>query len=144
MIIKHLTIALALIILTQTGNLMATDQSSCLDTSTILTPEQVAQAQLDAYNAKDIAAFTACYTEDVQVFSHPETLLFEGMDTFTKRYKERFKDDNLHAVVTSRMTVGDMVLDREIATISGVDVHVIAMYHVIRETGKIDKVWFIR
>ena len=35
------------------------------------TPEQVVQAQLDAYNARNIDAFLATYAVDAQLFEHP-------------------------------------------------------------------------
>jgi hypothetical protein len=41
-------------------------------------PEAVVQAQLDAYNAHDLVAFVAAYTEDVQLFEHPSKLLASG------------------------------------------------------------------
>ena len=123
---------------------MANTSISCQNSERILTPEEAAQAQLDAYNAHDIDAFTACYTDDIQVFAHPNTLTLEGMEAFRERYTKTLATPDLKAVVTERMSVGETVIDREIATKNGQDIHVIAIYHVIPETGKIDKVWFIR
>lgn len=41
-------------------------------------PTTVVQAQLDAYNAHDVAALLAIYADDVQQFQHPDTLLAQG------------------------------------------------------------------
>lgn len=38
-------------------------------------PEEIVQQQLDAYNARDIDAFMACWADDAQYYQHPDTLL---------------------------------------------------------------------
>ena len=38
-------------------------------------PQDVVQQQLDAYNARDIDAFMACWADDAQYYEHPDTLL---------------------------------------------------------------------
>ena len=42
------------------------------------TPADVVQAQLDAYNAHDVAALVAIYADKAQQFQHPDVLLAEG------------------------------------------------------------------
>lgn len=111
----------------------------------VRTPEEAAQAQLDAYNARDIDAFVAIYSENVQVFNHPNHLRFEGRAELRRRYGPYFeKTPDLHADVTKRMVLGDTVIDDEAGLSNGNKWHAIAIYHVEIETGEIDKVWFIQ
>jgi hypothetical protein len=116
----------------------------------------VAQAQLDAYNAHDINAFCACYADDVVVRNFPTgEITVSGMAAFRARYIERFKAPTLRAKLLSRMSLGDVVIDHEEVSglapmgVDGVTplVVAIAMYRCTKdESGeaKIAEVWFIR
>jgi hypothetical protein len=65
------------------------------------------QAQLDAYNAHDVAAFAACYAADVKIFDATGALVMEGTDALRARYGELFAaSPNLHAEVTQRTRIG--------------------------------------
>ena len=104
-----------------------------------------AQRQLDAYNAHDIDAFAACYTENVQVYDlKTNELRTSGRDALYKDYAalfERFPAVN--ATVTSRSIVGDVAFDREVVTGFGeAPVHAMAIYEV-EPSGLIAKVWFV-
>jgi hypothetical protein len=111
----------------------------------IRTPTEAAQAQLDAYNARDIDAFVAVYSENVKIFSHPNQLRFEGRAELRRRYGPYFENTpDLHANVSKRMVLGDTVIDDEAGIANGKKWHAIAIFHVVIETGEIDKVWFIQ
>jgi len=115
------------------------------DDAKVRTPAEAAQAQLDAYNARDIEAFVTVYSEDVKIFNHPNHLRFEGREELRRRYGPYFeKTLDLHADVTKRMVLGDTVIDYEDGTSNGEKWHAIAIYHVVLETGEIDRVWFIQ
>lgn len=108
-------------------------------------PEAIVQAQIEAYNARDIDAFMATYAEDAQLFEHPGKLLAAGSAQLRERYAARFKDPNLHGVIVKRIVMGNVVVDHERVTRtfpegSGV-LDAVAIYEV--ENGKIAKVWLI-
>ncbi|MFX7792940.1 nuclear transport factor 2 family protein, partial [Acinetobacter baumannii] len=71
---------------------------------------------LGAYNARDIEAFMAFWHDDAQVFAHPATLLAEGADAIRARHVARFQEPDLFGRLVSRMSVGTMVVDREVVT----------------------------
>lgn len=107
-------------------------------------PGDLAQRQLDAYNAHDLDAFVACYAEGVRVLdlpSHDEVL--RGREALRARFGPYFEDARPHAIVTHRKVVGTMVVDEEVVTRNG-DEHLtaIAIYEVTG--GLIQTVWFIR
>lgn len=108
-------------------------------------PEAVVQSQLDAYNAHDLAAFVAAYTEDVQLFEHPSKLLASGSAQMRERYAGRLKDPILHAVVAKRIVMGNVVVDHEKVTVTLPEgrglIEAIAIYEV--QGGKISKAWLI-
>ena len=78
-------------------------------------PAQLAQAQLEAYNAKDLDAFCACYGEDVKVWRMPDlTPSLVGMAAFRVRYeKGPFAEPAVRAEVSQRLVMGSKVVDHE-------------------------------
>ena len=106
--------------------------------------ESVVQAQLEAYNARDIDAFLATYADDVKLYQLPEKLLSEGIAPMRERYGELFKDERLHATIVNRIVMGNTVVDHErvrLTTPQGPGtVEAVAIYEV--SGGKITKVWF--
>jgi hypothetical protein len=106
-------------------------------------PEAVVQRQLEAYNAKDLDAFTAQYADDVREYRPPAREPFlEGKAAFRAYYGgQRFVLPALHAEVVHRMVVGNKVADHErIAGIGPSVLEGLAVYEVI--AGKIQNVWF--
>ncbi len=101
------------------------------------------QAQLEAYNAREIEAFLAPYTEDIRAFNYPNSLLFEGKEAMRDRYSTFFEmTPDLHCELKNRIIIGDKVIDEELVTVNGMKVHAVAIYEV--KNGKITKVTFIR
>ncbi|EPJ49270.1 MAG: hypothetical protein OFPI_25750 [Osedax symbiont Rs2] len=110
-----------------------------------MTPQQLTQAQLDAYNRHDINAFMDNYAEDVLVrlFPSNQVLFSNSADMATYYAKNRFNLPNLHAQLVERLVQGNIVIDKELVTGLGSEpVSVIAMYEVVGT--KIKNVWFIQ
>ena len=107
-------------------------------------PESVVQAQLEAYNARNIDAFIATYADDVKLFELPEKLLSEGTAPMRDRYGKLFKDERLHATIVNRIVMGNTVVDHERVRLTLPDgpgtVEAVAIYEV--RGGKITAVWF--
>jgi hypothetical protein len=80
------------------------------------TPISVVQAQLDAYNAKDIEALLETYAPDAEQYTLHGELLAKGHDQLRSRFLARFKEPNLHARLVSRIVVGNIVTDAELIT----------------------------
>jgi hypothetical protein len=74
------------------------------------------QAQLEAYNRKDLDGLMAAYAADAEQFDLHGDLLAKGHDAMRQRYIERFKEPELHARLVSRTVVGQFVIDVEIIT----------------------------
>jgi hypothetical protein len=107
--------------------------------------EEVVQRQVDAYNRKDMPAFLALYSDEIQVFEHPSKLVAEGKAELEKRYAARFAEPDLHAEITGRMVSGNVVVDHENVRRNFPEgagfLDAIAIYRI--ESGKIAKVWLI-
>jgi len=108
-------------------------------------PEAIVQAQLEAYNARDLNAFLATYAENAELFEHPSKLLASGMAQLRERYAARFADPILHALVLKRIVMGNFVIDQERVTrmfpAGPGTLDAVAMYEV--QGQRITRVWFI-
>lgn len=78
--------------------------------------ERVVQAQLDAYNARDLDAWLATYSEDAEQFMLHMGSLAKGHAAIRKRMEARFQDENLHAELVHRTVMENIVVDHEIVT----------------------------
>lgn len=79
-------------------------------------PLSVVQAQLDAYNAKDIDALLQTYASDAEQFTLHGELLARGHDQLRARFLTRFSEPDLYAKLVSRIVVGNVVTDAELIT----------------------------
>lgn len=108
------------------------------------TPEQLAQAQLDAYNARNIDAFLESYSDSVEIYAFPAKLLSKGKEAMRKEYGAMFQQvPNLHCTLVNRIVEGNTVIDHE--SVSGFGpqpLKAIAVYTISK--GKISKVYFIQ
>jgi hypothetical protein len=107
-----------------------------------LSPEELAQGQLEAYNNHDIDTFCTFFTEDVFVYDAlTKDVLFEGMDAFRKRYTKSFSNPKLRCTLVNRMVHDNIVIDQESVVGLGEEtVKAIAIYHV--KDGLIQEVYF--
>jgi hypothetical protein len=110
-----------------------------------VTPVELAQAQLDRYNAHDLEGFLALYANDVAVFDYPATPIMQGKAAMRERYARILFDGSpVHAVVTQRIAHGQVVIDHESVSnhpLSG-DSSVVVIYEV--RDGLIATVRFLR
>jgi hypothetical protein len=127
-----------------------------------MTPLQLVEAQLAAYNSGNLDAFCDNFAEDVEVYDgmgRDAKLVLKGMEEYRRRYAQRLAknlsddstpDDNspdgagssLHAEIVNRICLGNVVIDHERVTGLAEDaVEVLAIYHVVDEL--IARVYFV-
>jgi putative hydrolase of HD superfamily len=107
---------------------------------------RVVQAQVDAFNRRDIDAFMATYAPDAIHWAFPSDTTFAGAARIRAHYAELFTDPDasrLHATVRKRMVQGRYVIDEEyIVGLPADDPHVsVIIYEVVG--GLIRNVWFV-
>jgi hypothetical protein len=105
-------------------------------------PERIVQRQLDAYNARDLPAFVACYSEQVGVYRPPAAEpAFSGRAAFAEFYAtQRFNHAGLQAQLLNRMVLGSRVIDHErIHGVRELPFEVAVVYEVA--DGLIQRVW---
>lgn len=109
------------------------------------TPTEVAQAQLDAYNAQDLDAHVACFADDVKVADMNGAVTIEGIEAYRARYAKVFAEfPENKAVLVNRITIGNVVIDHERVSRSpsATPFEVAAIYTI--SDGKIRRVDFVK
>lgn len=105
-------------------------------------PEIIVQKQVKTFNARDLEAFVACYSEDVVVKNFPIDTLYSGRQKMLDNYREFYKKTPLIEVkVASRIMIGNTVIDQEVVTIGEKQNHQVAIYEI---DGLIKSMSFIR
>jgi hypothetical protein len=80
-------------------------------------PTEVVQAQVDAFNARNAAAFTACYHAAARVLGPDGDVMVEGTEAIHGLYAQVFEQSpELHVNIAIRIALGDWVVDEEEAS----------------------------
>jgi len=109
-----------------------------------VTPESLAQQQVNAYNARNIEAFLEPYAEDVELYLFPGKLISKGKEAMRKTYSTMFdKYPDLHCEIKQRIINLNSVIDKESVSglRPGVKTEATAIYEI--KNDKISKVYFI-
>jgi hypothetical protein len=98
--------------------------------------------QTDAYNARDLAGFSAFYADSIRIYRMPDAEpVISGKTQLLDEYRTRFSVPKLHAEIISRISLGNKVIDHErVSGILAQPIEAIAVYEVTE--GLIQKVWF--
>jgi hypothetical protein len=111
-----------------------------------MSAEEIVDAQVAAYNARDIDAFLRCYGPDTVVRGFPSgtELADRSGPAFGARYRSLFEaSPNLRAEIVSRVVRDRIVIDHE--RVSGFRGDAVIEAVVIYEVGPevIGRVWFL-
>jgi len=109
-----------------------------------ITPEELVQKQVDAYNAHNLDAFVACYGPDIEFRTLDGNVGPEkGTAALRKGYADLFKRfPELKVKILKRIGQGAFVIDQQRAEGMGPNpITVTAIYETFQ--GKIIRVWFI-
>lgn len=106
-------------------------------------PLQLVQHQLNAYNENNIDAFVDPYSEDIELYMFPDSLIGKGKDAMRTRYDPYFKKyPDLHCEIKERIIQGETIIDKEYITATGRKPREATAVYKIRN-HKINKVYFI-
>ena len=107
-----------------------------------VSPEILVQQQLNAYNARDIEAFLAPYSDSVVLYDLSGGEMMRGKQAMRESYSRLFTNvPELHCKLVNRMILGNTIIDQEKVTgFNEIPLQAIAIYKI--EDGKIAKVYF--
>ena len=111
-----------------------------------MTPEKAVQAQLDAYNARDVEAFLRPYHPEVELARLPGGEVFaRGHEQMRAVYADLFaRAPELHCRLVTRICHDRFVVDHEDVTghPAAPRVGAVAIYEV--RDGLIRRAWFLK
>jgi hypothetical protein len=110
-----------------------------------VSPAEIAQAQLDAYNAQDLDGYCGWFTDDIVVADLNGAVTTQGAAAYRDRYAGAFAQfPQIRAELLGRMVVGNTVIDHErvIRGPDGPTFEVAAIYSF--RDGKIARVDFVK
>lgn len=102
-----------------------------------MSPEQVVEKQLTAYNACDLDAFAATYAENVRITDESGRLICDGVKQLRDVYGPLFAaNPNQAAIIENRIAAGPYVIDHEtvIGRADGKTRHAVAIYRIENDT----------
>lgn len=104
--------------------------------------EILVQQQLNAYNARNIEAFLAPYSDTVVIYDISGEEMMRGKQAMRDSYSRMFNNvPELHCKLVNRMVLNNTVIDQEYVTgFNEIPLRAIAIYKI--ENGKIAKVYF--
>jgi hypothetical protein len=107
------------------------------------TPEAVVDAQLAAFNRRDLEAFLGFFAPDAKLYEYPGRLTQAGLEQIRRLYARRFSESrDLHATISQRIVQGNFVVDQdELGGVPGGPRRAIVIHQI--EAGRIVNVWFI-
>jgi hypothetical protein len=80
-----------------------------------LSPEQVVQKNLDAYNQRDIEGFMAWFSPEIKMYNFADgKMTMQGLEQVRKTYQELFElSPKLHSTILKRIVFDNKVIDHE-------------------------------
>ena len=121
----------------------AGELASAATDSKVASPEAVVDAQLVAYNKRDLDAFLSYYADDAVLAKHPDQVTQTGKAEMRARYQRGFSNPNVRAEILKRVVFGRFVIDHERVTAPPAkgELEAVAVYEV--KDGKIVRVTFL-
>lgn len=93
--------------------------------------DEPVQQQLEAYNAHDVDGFLRCYAEDAVVRHGDGRVLMSDKEAMRGAYTQMFSENpDLRAEVANRLEAGPWVVDEEVVTAAGREMHALVAYEV--------------
>lgn len=105
------------------------------------TPLDIVKLRMERYNAQQLDAIMALYSEDVAIYTYPDTLIGKGRDHLRAVLQSTFKDSS-PVTVTTQIAQGDYVISQERVRYGGTAKQYVSIYEV--RDGLIRSVKFIR
>jgi hypothetical protein len=108
-----------------------------------MSPVDVVQRQVEAYNDRDLSRFVSTFSETISIFRMPSAQpSISGRTQLAEFYStQRFNLPGLRAEIVNRIVLGDKVIDHErIWGLRDTPMEVAAIYQVVGEL--IERAWF--
>lgn len=107
-----------------------------------LSPIQIVNQRMEAYNNHDIKKFMALYAENISIYTYPDEKLASGKVHLESIFKPMFTEAKVRVVIVKQVENGSYVINEEVVNYSGSNKKYVSIYKV--ENGLISEVRFVR
>lgn len=108
-----------------------------------LSPLDVVNARMEAYNNHDIDAFIKVYSDDIQIYTYPNVAIGKkGKAHLRSIFEPMFSEGLVSVKIHEQISQGGYVINHETVTYAGKDTKYVSIYEV--ENGLITNVQFVR
>ncbi len=118
-----------------------------MNSNSDLSPEEIVQKQLEAYNSRDMETYISLFSDDVEFYNYGDhTLTMEGKEACRNFYQDLFDaSPNLHSTTLKRIVHNNVVIEHESITgRKGLTQAITMVLIFVIENKKISKVTVIK
>lgn len=107
-----------------------------------LSPIEVVNKRMEAYNNHNFNRLIDLYAENVSIFTYPDSKLAEGKPNLESIFKPLFAEGKVRVKITKQIENGSYVVNEEIVSYPNESKKYVSIYKV--EKGLITEVRFVR
>lgn len=107
-----------------------------------LSPREIVDARMEAYNDHDLASFLELYADDVEIFTYPDKALTVGKVGLRSIFEPMFKEGVVKVTIHSQIEKDSYVVNHETVDYGGEEIEYVSIYEV--RGGLIRSVRFVR
>ncbi len=108
----------------------------------VMSPLEVVNRRMDAYNQHDLSTFLATYADTVQVYTYPDKLLAGGKVHLQSIFEPMFKEGTIAVKIHQQIEKDSYVINQETVIYSDKKTDYVSIYKVV--DGLITEVRFVR
>lgn len=108
----------------------------------VLSPLEVVNKRMDAYNQHNLSAFLATYADTVQIYTYPDKQLAGGKAHLQSIFEPMFNEGNITVKIHQQIEKDSYVINQETVIYSGKKTDYVSIYKVVG--GLITEVRFVR
>lgn len=108
----------------------------------VLSPLEVVNKRMDAYNQHNLNAFLATYADTVQIYTYPDKQLAGGKTHVQSIFEPMFKEGNIAVKIHQQIEKDSYVINQETVIYAGKKTDYVSIYKVV--DGLITEVRFVR
>lgn len=113
-----------------------------LSAETKISPLDVVNKRMNAYNKHDLTSFLATYADDVEIYTYPNTSLAKGKGHVKSIFEPMFKEASVHVTIHAQLENDSFVINHETVEYLGKKTKYLSIYKV--EKNLITEVRFVR
>ena len=107
-----------------------------------VSPLDVVNQRMRAYNEHDLDAFLSTYSEEIEIFTYPDKSLGKGKKHIEQLFSPLFREGSVHVEIHHQITKDSYVINHETVVHGNEETEYVSIYEV--RNGLIRSVRFVR